>query len=251
MLWRHSHAHQQVQFACVARASVWIRRTGKCPPWQNVGQGFSLCNTIGSIFLPTDVALGGAAAGGGGSVAILKYLCRKHGVDWYPVDLRDQARTDEYLAWHYHNTCHHAGAVYELQVLFTGLQAGAVYELQVLFTGLHTRATGTIYWPACWHCVGATGTVYWPTAGVVYEVQVLFTGLQLVLCMSHRYCLLACTLVLCTSYRYCLLAYTLALCMSYMLVLCTSHRYCLLAYTWVLCKSYRYILFTGLHTGTV
>lgn len=51
------------------------------------------------------------------SAAILRYLCRKHGVDWYPSDLRDQARQDEYLAWHQHNTCLHAAAVYELQVL--------------------------------------------------------------------------------------------------------------------------------------
>ncbi|XP_050435631.1 glutathione S-transferase theta-1-like [Adelges cooleyi] len=53
------------------------------------------------------------------SVAILRYLCRTHNVanHWYPKDLKQQARVDEYLEWQHLNTRAHC-ALYVFQKIF-------------------------------------------------------------------------------------------------------------------------------------
>jgi glutathione S-transferase len=54
------------------------------------------------------------------SNVILRYLCQKHGLtDWYPADLKQRARVDQWLDW---NQCRLSPAV--IDIVFNTLFAG-------------------------------------------------------------------------------------------------------------------------------
>uniref|UniRef100_UPI0037E7E379 glutathione S-transferase theta-1a n=1 Tax=Semicossyphus pulcher TaxID=241346 RepID=UPI0037E7E379 len=54
------------------------------------------------------------------SVAILKYLVQKHSVadHWYPADLQQRARVNEYLSWQHTNLRAHGSKVFLLKLMF-------------------------------------------------------------------------------------------------------------------------------------
>lgn len=59
------------------------------------------------------------------SIAILKYLAQKHSSTvadhWYPADLKQRARVNEYLAWQHMNLRSHGSKVFLLRVRVVAL----------------------------------------------------------------------------------------------------------------------------------
>ncbi|XP_062895268.1 glutathione S-transferase theta-2 isoform X2 [Mobula hypostoma] len=62
------------------------------------------------------------------SVAILKYLATKYNVPqfWYPQDVFQRAKVDEYMAWQHANVRFHAAKVFILEVLIPKASGQAV-----------------------------------------------------------------------------------------------------------------------------
>lgn len=62
------------------------------------------------------------------SVAILKYLATKYDVPqfWYPPDLHQRAKVDEYMAWQHANVRFHAAKVFILEVLMPNMSGQPV-----------------------------------------------------------------------------------------------------------------------------
>ncbi|XP_041643641.1 glutathione S-transferase theta-1a [Cheilinus undulatus] len=54
------------------------------------------------------------------SIAILKYLAQKHSVadHWYPADLQQRARVNEYLSWQHMNTRAHGSKVFLMKIMY-------------------------------------------------------------------------------------------------------------------------------------
>ncbi|KAG7490757.1 glutathione S-transferase theta-3-like [Solea senegalensis] len=66
------------------------------------------------------------------SVAILKFLAQKHassaGDHWYPADLQQQARVNEYLSWQHLNLRIHGSRVFLLRTLYPLIMGSEVPE---------------------------------------------------------------------------------------------------------------------------
>ncbi|TDH13210.1 hypothetical protein EPR50_G00055220 [Perca flavescens] len=64
------------------------------------------------------------------SVAILKYLVQKHSSSvadhWYPADLQQRARVNEYLSWQHMNLRTHGSKVFLLRALFPVIMGSEV-----------------------------------------------------------------------------------------------------------------------------
>uniref|UniRef100_UPI00398F70E0 glutathione S-transferase theta-2 n=1 Tax=Pristiophorus japonicus TaxID=55135 RepID=UPI00398F70E0 len=67
------------------------------------------------------------------SVAILKYLATKYDVPrfWYPQDLLQRAKVDEYMAWQHTNVRPHAAKVFILEVLIPKMTGQPVDEIKL------------------------------------------------------------------------------------------------------------------------
>ncbi|KAI9543834.1 hypothetical protein NQZ68_008882 [Dissostichus eleginoides] len=64
------------------------------------------------------------------SVAILKYMLQKHSSSladhWYPADLQQRARVNEYLSWQHMNLRAHGSKVFLLKALFPVIMGSEV-----------------------------------------------------------------------------------------------------------------------------